>query len=116
MGQGPEFEEVSFRGKKIVIPDEYIVKAEGELLPLCHMCKKSRMTCDNDLVKMTFVPLDESDDPSEGVVFKRTDNGSMVEENSGFKYIDGVKAGIYMREEDIPIPYLCAWFAPKDPG
>jgi len=100
--------------KQIKIPKDYIVKAGDELLELCQMCKKSRLTCDNEVIREVKVPLEADDDPALGVItYVRQNDGTYVKFSLSFKIVDGVIAGIYKSEEDIPIPFVCAWFEPK---
>ncbi len=94
-----------------------IVKAGDELLELCQMCIKSRLTCDNKLNRDVEVPMEADDDPALEVIgYLKQDDGTFIEERLGTKAVDGFKAGIYKTEADIPIPFVCKWFEPKDLG
>lgn len=97
-------------GNEIKILSNSFVEANGEFLPLCAMCKKSRLTCEN--VDIRQVP-----DPDAPITFIsiRLEDGT-IHEAPSVKHIDGVEAGIIKTEQDVPIPLVCIWFDIKNPG
>lgn len=100
--------------ENIEIIDGSFVKAEDELLPLCAMCQKSKLTCEDETVKEIELPMQEGDDPSEEIFGRKLQpDGTYIEMGLGFKIIDGVKAGIYQNEKDMPTPIICIYFHPK---
>ena len=88
--------------------------AGDEFIPLCKMCKHSRLNCGNTLVREVEVPTDNPDD--EIIRRIRQPDGTYMEQLTGLKRVDGVKIGILTSEEDIPVPFVCEWFKPKDLG
>ena len=109
---------LSTHGEPLVIKDRTFVQTEGEFLPLCKMCKKSPMTCDNDLIRLIEMPMISGDAPELEIRgTRKLPSGEMSEEMGlGFKLVDGVKAGIYKTTEDMPEPIICKLFDPKDLG
>ena len=97
-------------GNEVTILGDSFVEADGDFLPLCSMCKKSRMTCEN--VGIRQVP-----DPREPLRYVEflLDEGT-VHKAPVAKMIDGVEAGIIKCEDDIPIPLMCMWFDMKELG
>ena len=98
--------------------DNAKVKAEGTYLPLCAMCQKSRLNCDNFYIREVEVPLDQTNNPDDDEVIGQVKqgDGSIVFLRLGYKIVDGVAAGIMKEENDIPIPFLCDWFTQKELG
>ena len=109
---------LSVQGKKNIIPDGTFIKAGEEFLPLCKMCVKSPMTCENDSIREIEVPMESEDDPKLEVVGKvRLPSGEMSEDRGlGFKHVDGVKTGFYKTADDLPEPFVCEFFTPKGSG
>lgn len=106
-----------YKGREIVLPSSSIVDADGDLLPLCAMCKKSRMTCENIYIREIQVPLRDGDDPNDEVIGDvRQPDGSYLRQRLGYKIVDGVATGLIKSEDDIPIPVACTWFEQKDLG
>lgn len=105
-------------GQDYVIGDGTYIKAQEEFLPLCKMCKKTPMTCDNQFIKEVNIPLEPNDDPTLEVRGRRRlPSGEMSEEmRLGFKIVDGVKAGIYKTEDDFPKISVCHSFDLKKLG
>lgn len=101
--------------KEIMIPESSIIEADDDLLPLCAMCTKSRLNCENIYIRQVEVEV-EPGDPGEVVGLVRQKDGTYIKQGLGFKFADGVAEGIYNDEEDIPIPVVCEWFNPKPPG
>jgi hypothetical protein len=99
----------------IIIDSDHIVDADGEYLELCYMCKKSRLTCENDMIRAVKVPV-EPGDPNEVSIYRRNEDGVLYLQPAGFKKVDGVKEGLISSESEIPIPFICEWFEPKDLG
>lgn len=100
-----------YQGRDIIIPPASIVEAGNEFLPLCTMCKKSRLTCENVYIREIEVPLEEGDNPDDEVVGKvRQPDGSYLTKGLGFKIVDGVEAGLIKTEEDMPMAFVCEWF------
>ena len=95
--------------KKVIIPDLTFIKTEVKFLPLCKTCVKSPMTCDNDFIRKIEVPMEPGDDPKLEVKRKvRLPSGEMSEEKGlGFKRVDGVYAGFYKTENDLPKVFVC---------
>ena len=106
------------QGKKFIIPDGTFIKAGEEFLPLCKMCVKSPMTCENDMVREIEMPMEAGDDPESEVIGKvRLPSGEMSENKGlGFKHVDGVKTGFYKTADDLPEPVVCEFFTPKGSG
>lgn len=98
-------------------PQGGFVPYGNENLPLCSMCTKSRMSCDNPYVRDVLVPL-EKGDPRELEIPERVRlvDGSFAENMTGLKHVDGVDAGIFQTEDEIPIPMICEWFTSKNNG
>lgn len=110
--------DASVKGKKIKIPDGTFIKAKDELLPLCKMCTKSPMTCNNEPNRWIDMPMEPGDDPNmesrEVIILP---SGEMIKGTGlGFKLVDGVKSGFYKTEEDIPVPFIYEFFTPKGSG
>ena len=105
-------------GEKFIITDGTFIKAGEEFLPLCKMCVKSPMTCDNDLVREVEVPMEPGDDPKLEVVGRvRLPSGEMSENKGlGVKHVDGVKTGFYKTVDDLPQPFVCEFFTLKGSG
>lgn len=104
-------------GKKIKFRDGTFIQAENELLPLCKMCSKSPMTCENDINRWVEAPMEPGDDPNLEVKSVKLSFGKISEEEGlGFKYVDGVKTGFYKTADDIPEPSMCGFFTPKGSG
>ena len=106
------------RGEEYKMLDGTFIKAEKDFLPLCKMCTKSPMTCDNYFIKEIEVPLEPGDDPQLEIRGKtRLPSGEMSEEKGlGFKLVDGVKTGFYKTLDDLPEPVICEFFTPKGSG
>ena len=106
------------RGEEYKILDGTFVKAEKEFLPLCKMCAKSPMTCENDMVREIEMPMEAGDDPESEVIGKvRLPSGEMSENKGlGFKHVDGVKTGFYKTVDDLSEPVICEFFTPKGSG
>ena len=104
----------SAKEEDYVIADGTYVKAQEEFLPLCKVCKKFPMTCDNEFIREVEVPMEPNDDPALEVRGReRLPSGEMSEEiGLGFKLVDGVKAGVYKTENDLPTPFVCEQFTP----
>ncbi len=103
--------------ESIVIPKESVVKAGEEMLPLCAMCTKSRLTCENSFVREVEIPITANDAPEDEVIgFEKQSDGTFRKCGLGFKFLDGVKAGVYRSEEDIPTPFICEFFNQKPLG
>lgn len=101
--------------KKIIIDDKTVVKAEDELLPLCSMCKKSRLICENTYMRDVEVPMEKGDLPELEIIEEvKRPNGEFEKRRTGLKWVDGVKEGMYKTEEDIPMPFVCEWLELKD--
>lgn len=98
-----------------IIPQKSVVKAGNEFLPLCKMCIKSPMTCDNNYIREVEILMTEGDNPSEEIIGEiRLPDGSLLKNvKLGFRIVDGVEAGIYTSEEDIMMPFICDFFEPK---
>ncbi len=101
-------------GVDIFVDADSFVKAGDELLPLCHMCVYSPLTCENTYVRDVNVPLEDGDEPTIGLL--RQPDGSLQRHAFQFKTVDGVAAGIYKKEEDIPAPFICDLFQQKPLG
>ena len=106
------------KGETYKISDLTFIKAGGEFLSLCKMCKKSPMTCDNTSIREVALPMEPGDDPELEIKGnKRLPSGEMSElMGLGFKLVDGIEAGIYKTEEYLPSVFVCEMFDPKDSG
>lgn len=105
-------------GRRVFIGDGSKVRAGEELLYLCRMCKKSRLTCGNYLIREVEVPLSPEENPEDHgqLVQERQPDGSILEFRTSTKRVDGVKTGLLTQEVDIPIPTVCDYFELKDSG
>lgn len=97
-------------GYEVTMLGNSFVSADGDLFPLCSMCKKSRLTCENDYIRRVRDP----NEPLKDITFD-LDDGT-IHTAPMAKMIDGVEAGIIKSEEDIPIPLVCEWFDMKELG
>ncbi len=105
-------------GIKHTIPDGTFIPTGKEFLPLCKMCIKSPMTCENGSAREIWVPMEPGDDPKLEVWgASRLPSGEMPEmKGLGLKVIDGVKVGFYKKASDLRTVIICESFTRKPLG
>ena len=101
--------------RKIVFSDRAMVKAEGEMLPMCSMCQYSKLNCPNEYIRQINVPMVEGDSEDlEIIEYRRVMGNEFKRFHTGMKSVDGVAAGIITGIDDIPTPIYCDEFKPKN--
>lgn len=107
-------------GADYVIPgDSFVRLSDDEFMEdLCNICRHSRLNCANIYVREVEIPLADNEnlDDHGTRVQQRQPDGTLINLIVPFKWVDGIKAGIYKTEKDVPQPFICQWFEPKDPG
>lgn len=90
----------------------YGLKEKSDFFSQCDLCSFDRFSCGNYINREIRLPKSYYNDPSKEIILIEKFENTTTRKPTGDVMVDGIEAGFYNCEEDVPKAEKCGWFEP----